>query len=69
MGACNIIALYAIGGVLFVSLSVTIPIIPDWGKLNEMVVRKITGAVYSTEEMIDLTPVIVFLSYCDTIRY
>ena len=53
---------------LFVSLSVTIPIIPDWGRLHEMVVRKITGAVYNMEEMINLTPVIVFLSYCDTIR-
>ena len=68
MGAYNIIALYAIRGVLFVSLSVTIPIIPDWGRLNEMVVRKITGAVYNTEDMIDLTLVIVFLSYFDTIR-
>ena len=68
VGACNIIALYAIRGVLFVSLSATIPIISDWGKLNEMVVRKITGAVYNTEEMIDLTPVIVFLSYFDNIR-
>ena len=46
MGACNIIALYAIKGVLFVSLSVTIPIIPDWGKLNEMVIREVTGCNY-----------------------
>ena len=58
MGACNIIALYAIKGVLFVSLSVTVPIIPDWGKLNEMVIREVPGcnypkAAYNTEEIID----------------
>ena len=38
MGACNIIALFAIRGVLFVSLSVTIPNTPDFGRLNEMVI-------------------------------
>ena len=43
MGACNIIELYAITDVLFVSLSVTIPIIPDLERLNEKVVREITG--------------------------
>ena len=43
MGACNIIELYAIRGVFFVSLSVTIPVIPDLGRLNEMVTREITG--------------------------
>ena len=43
MGACNIIELYAIRDVLFVSLSVTIPIISDLGRLNEMVIWEITG--------------------------
>ena len=43
MGACNIIELYAITDVLFVTLSVTIPIIPDLGRLNEIVIRELTG--------------------------
>ena len=43
MGDCNIIELYAIRGASFVSLNVTIPIIPDLGRLNEMVIREITG--------------------------
>ena len=43
MDACNIIELYAIKDVLFVSLSVTIPIIYDLGRLNKMVIREITG--------------------------
>ena len=43
VGARNIIELYAIRGVLFVSLNETIPITPDFGRLNEMVIREITG--------------------------
>ena len=42
MGACNIIELFAITDGLFVSLSVTIPIILDLGRLNEIVIREIT---------------------------
>ena len=42
MVGCNIIELFAITHVLFVSLSVTIPIIPDLGRLNEKVIREIT---------------------------
>ena len=62
-----------IGAFLFVSLSVTILIILDLGRLNDMVIREVTWcdypqAAYNTEEMIGLTLVIIFLSYFDAIR-
>ena len=54
MGAWYIIELYAIRDVLLVYLSVTFPIITDLGRLNEIVIREITGciepqALYYTE--------------------